>query len=142
MRFLDANVFIYAYYKPKRQLTQKEKYMKDYAKKIITNISQGKEEVITTVVHISEMANILKYGMPLDQLITIVRGLFMLDNVKITGVTREAYFAATELGDDLKLEVNDALAVDVMRLNGIKEIYSFDEDFDQIEGITRLPIIR
>jgi len=93
-------------------------------------------------VHISEMANILKYGMPLDQLITIVRGLFMLDKVKITGVTREAYFAATEFGDDLKLEVNDALAVNVMRLNGIKEIYSFDEDFDQIEGITRLPIIQ
>jgi predicted nucleic acid-binding protein len=39
MRFLDANVFIYAYYKPKRQLTQKEKQMKEYAKKIITDIS-------------------------------------------------------------------------------------------------------
>jgi predicted nucleic acid-binding protein len=63
----------------------------------------------------------------------------MLDNVKITGITREAYFAAAELGDDLKLEANDALAVDVMRLNNIKEIYSFDEDFDEIEGITRLP---
>ena len=79
--------------------------------------------------------------MPLDQLITVIRGLFMLDNVKIMSITREAYFAATELGDDLKLEANDALAVDVMRLNNIKEIYSFDEDFDKIEGITRLPIL-
>ena len=139
MRFLDANVFIYAYYKPKKQLTQKEKQMKEHAKKIISGVSQGKEEVIMTVVHVSEIVNILKHGMPLDQLTTIVRGLFMLDNVKIMGVTREAYFAATELGDDLKLEANDALAVDVMRLNNIKEIYSFDEDFDQIEGITRLP---
>ena len=139
MRFLDANVFIYAYYKPKKQLTQKEKQMKEYAKKIISGVSQGKEEVIMTVVHVSEIVNILKHGMPLDQLTTIVRGLFMLDNVKIVSVTREAYFAATELGHDLKLEANDALAVDVMRLNNIKEIYSFDEDFDQIEGITRLP---
>ena len=141
MRFLDANVFIYAYYKPKKQLAQKEKKMKEYAKKIISGVSQGKEEVIMTVVHVSEIVNILKHGMPLDQLTTIVRGLFMLDNVKIMGVTREAYFAATELGDDLKLEANDALAVDVMRLNDIKEIYSFDEDFDQIEGITRLPTL-
>lgn len=139
MRFLDANVFIYAYYKPKKQLTQKEKQMKEHAKKIISGVSQGKEEVIMTVVHVSEIVNILKHGMPLDQLTTIVRGLFMLDNVKIMSVTREAYFAATELGDDLKLEANDALAVDVMKLNNIKEIYSFDEDFDQIEGITRLP---
>lgn len=141
MRFLDANVFIYAYYKPKKQLTQKEKQMKEHAKKIISGVSQGKEEVVMIVVHVSEIVNILKHGMPLDQLTTIVRGLFMLDNVKIMSVTREAYFAATELGDDLKLEANDALAVDVMRLSNIKEIYSFDEDFDQIEGITRLPTL-
>ena len=141
MRFLDANVFIYAYYKPKKQLTQKEKQMKEHAKKIISNVSQGKEDVIMTVVHVSEIVNILKHGMPLDQLTALIRGLFMLDNVRIMDVTREAYFAATELGDDLKLEANDALAIDIMRLNDIKEIYSFDEDFDQIEGITRLPTL-
>jgi predicted nucleic acid-binding protein len=45
----------------------------------------------------------------------------MLDNVKIHGVTREAYFAAAELGEDLRLEPNDALAVDVMRQNDKKK---------------------
>lgn len=49
MRFLDANVFIYAYYKPKRKLNQKEQLMKDQAKEIINKINQGKEEVTTTV---------------------------------------------------------------------------------------------
>jgi predicted nucleic acid-binding protein len=141
MRFLDANVFIYAYYKPKKQLTSKEKQMKEHAKKIVSNVSQEKEEVLLTVVHVSEIVNILKHGMPLDQLTAIIRGLFMLDNVKIMDVTREAYFAATEIGGDLKLEVNDALAIDIMRQNGIREIYSFDEDFDQIEDITRLPTV-
>ena len=141
MRFLDANTFIYAYYKPKRQLTPKEKKMKEHAKKIIANVSQGKEEVITTVVHISEVANILKHGISKDELETIIRGLFMLDNVEIADVTRNSYFAAIELGEDLKLEINDALAVDVMRLSGVDEIYSFDEDFNQIEGIRRLPEI-
>ena len=141
MRFLDANVFIYAYYKPKRQLTQHEKQMKESAKKIISNITRGKEEVMTTVVHVSEVVNILKHGMPLDQLTETVRGLFMLDNVKIMGVSSEAYFAATELGDDLKLEANDALAVDFMRQNDVQEIYSFDEHFNEIEGIKRLPQI-
>jgi hypothetical protein len=139
MRFLDANVFVYAYYKPKRQLTQKEKQMKEQAKRIISIVSQGKEQVTTTVVHLSEIVNILKHGMPLDQLTIIIQGLFMLDNVKIIGITGEAYFAATEFGADLKLEVNDALAVDAMKLNDIKEIYSFDEAFDKLEGIIRLP---
>ena len=139
MRFLDANVFIYAYYKPKKQLTQKEKQMKEHAKNIITNVSRGKEDVIITVIHVSEVVNILKHGLPADELNAIIRGLFMLDNLKIMDVARNEYFAAIELGDDLKLEANDALAVDVMRLNGVKEIYSFDEDFDQIDGIIRLP---
>ena len=139
MRFLDANVFVYAYYKPKKQLTQKEKQMKEQAKRIISIVSQGREQVTTTVVHLSEIVNILKHGMPLDQLTIIIQGLFMLDNVKIIGITGEAYFAATEFGADLKLEVNDALAVDAMKSNDIKEIYSFDEDFDKVEGIIRLP---
>ena len=139
MRFLDANIFIYAYYKPKKQLTEKEHQMKQHAKTIISNISKGKEEIMITVVHVSEAANILKHGMPQDQLTTIIRGLFMLDNVKIMDVTKDAYFAATELGEDLKLEPNDALAVDIMRQNNIEEIYSFDEHFSQIDGINRLP---
>ena len=139
MRFLDANVFIYAYYKPKRQLTSNEQQMKENAKKIIRNVTEGKEEVMTTVVHVSEIVNILKHGMSLDQLTDTIRGLFMLDNVKIMGVTPEAYFAATELGDDLKLEANDALAVDFMRQNGVQEIYSFDEHFNDIEGIKMFP---
>ena len=140
MRFLDANIFIYAYYKPKKQLTEKEEAMKEQAKKIISSVSQGKEQVMTTVVYISEIVNILKNGVPQDRLNHIILGLFMLDNVTIMGVTRDAYFAAAEIGEDLKLEPNDALAVDIMRQNGIAEIYSFDEHFNQIDGITKLPI--
>jgi len=139
MRFLDANVFIYAYYRPKRHLTQKEEEMKEHAKKIISDVSQGKEEVMMTVVHLSEAVNILKHGMPLERVSSIILGLFMMDNVRMHGVSREAYFAATELGEDLKLDPNDALAADVMRLNNIKEIYSFDDNFDKLQGIIRLP---
>jgi len=139
MKFLDANIFVYAYYKPKKQLTQKERQMKEQAKRIIADVSQGKEQVIMTVVHVSEAVNILKHGMPLERLTNLVRGLFMLNNVTIHGVTREAYFAAVELGDDLRIEANDALAVDVMKLSNVTEVFTFDEDFDHVEGITRLP---
>jgi uncharacterized protein len=141
MRFLDANIFIYAYYKPKKQLSEKEETMKEQAKEIISNISQGKEQVITTVVHISEVVNILKNGMPKDVLTQTILGLFMLDNVTILDVTKDVYFAAIAIGEDLKLEPNDALAADIMRQNGIREIYSFDEHFNRIDGLTKLPIL-
>ena len=139
MKFLDANVFIYAYYKPKKQLTDKEKQMKEQAKKIITDISNGKEKALTTVVHLAEIVNILKHGMPLERLTEVIRGILMLENIKVQSVTKEAYFVANELGDDLKLEANDALAIDIMRSNNVTEIFSFDRDFDHIEGITRIP---
>jgi hypothetical protein len=139
MKFLDANVFIYAYYKPKKQLSVEEKQMKEQAKKIITDVSQGREQAITTIVHVSEMVNILKHGMPPEKITDIIRGLLMLDNITVQGVSKEAYFAANELGDDLKLEANDALAIEVMNSNNVTEIFTFDEDFDRVEGIIRIP---
>jgi hypothetical protein len=141
MKFLDANLFIYAYYTPKRQLTDKEKKMKEFSKKIISDVSDGKEDVLTSVVHLSEIVNILKNSLSLEQLAGFIRGLFMLNNVKIIGVSGETYLAAVELGEELKLEANDALAIDLMLQNNINEIYSFDGHFDNLEGISRLPSI-
>ncbi len=141
MRFLDANIFVYAYYRPKKTLTEKEEAMKDQAKEIIRRVSSGEEQVTTTVVHVSEIVNILKNGMPQDQLSSLILGLFMLDNVKILDVTKDAYFAAAEISKDLKLEPNDALAIDTMRQNGIDEIYTFDEHFSNIDGIVKLPTL-
>ncbi len=67
----------------------------------------------------------------LETLINMVLGILMLDNIKIIGVkigvNKETYFAATELRRDLKLDPNDALTVEIMRLSGIKEVYSFDQ---------------
>jgi uncharacterized protein len=64
------------YYRPKKTLTQKEQSMKEQAQKIISDISQGKEQVMTTVVHISEMVNILKNGMQREMLTQTILGLF------------------------------------------------------------------
>ena len=124
MRFLDSNIFIYAFYKPKRQLTTLEKAMKDSSKRIINDIENGKESVVTTVVHLSEMVNILKHSFTVKQLGEIVTGLIMLDNVEVLGIGKNEYFAATELGQEFGLDSNDALAVQVMQSKGLAEIYS------------------
>lgn len=139
MKFLDANVLIYAYYKPRRQLTNREKAMKTLAKKVVTDINEGEEEVMTTVVHLSEMANILKQGVSLEMLHEVLFGFLTASNVHVVGVTREDYFAANELGVELGLDPNDALSVQVMRLHGISEVYSFDRGFEGVEGVVRLP---
>jgi predicted nucleic acid-binding protein len=101
----------------------------------------GKEQALTTVIHISEIVNILKNGMSKEALTKTILGLFMMGNITILDVTRDEYFAAVAIGGDLELEPNDALAVDIMRQNAVTEIYSFDEHFSKVSGITRLPKI-
>ncbi|MBS7249478.1 MAG: hypothetical protein KIH08_02635 [Candidatus Freyarchaeota archaeon] len=45
--------------------------------------------MLTTVVYLSEIVNILKHIMSLEQLTGTILGLFMLRNVKIVGVSKE-----------------------------------------------------
>jgi len=135
-RFLDANVFIYAYYKPKGALSEEQKRMKEQAKKIIRRVNEG-EEVVTTVVHLSEVANILKRGLPTRDLHALLLSLCSMDNVKVVGVTKEDYMEAIDMMKDIGLDPNDCLAVKIMRMERIEEIYSFDKAFDNVEGVRR-----
>ena len=139
MRFLDANIFIYAFYKPKGRLTEKQKFMKEKAKEIVRKLIEGKEKFITTVVHISEVANILEKALSIEALNSILTTLYSLENLKIVGITEEEYLIAIELMKKYKVDVNDCLAIYIMKKEGIKEIYSFDKDFNKIEEIRRLP---
>jgi len=59
LRFIDASVFLYAFLKPKRRVSEDVLELKENAKRILSRIEEG-EEVVTTVVHLSEIANILE----------------------------------------------------------------------------------
>ncbi len=137
MRFVDASVFLYAYLKPKKELPSKLKTLKENAKKIIGRIEEG-EKVATTVVHLSEVANILEARIPLKQSIEIVKSIITLPNVKVWDVTSGEYRLATAMASEEEIGVNDALAVEIMRKHGINEIYSYDTDYDKIEGVKRI----
>jgi predicted nucleic acid-binding protein len=139
MRFLDANVFIYAYYKPRRPLTQSERTAKEKAKEILAAVSNGEEMVLTTVVHLSEVANILKRSLGLPGLNSLMLTILMMDSVHVEAVRPDTYMSSVELGSELGLDPNDALAVETMQAKGVHEIYSFDRDFEGVKGIKRLP---
>ena len=139
MRFLDANIFIYAYYKPRVRLDRDQKRMKNASRKIIEGINSGRIEVLTSVVHLSEVSNILKRSLSLKELKYLIETLYSLDNVIVSDVTADDYLIAAEMGEELGLDPNDALAVHLMQEKDISEVYSFDDGFEKIEGITRLP---
>ena len=137
MRFLDANIFIYAYYKPRKELSEKARWMKEESKKILRRINDGEEEVVTTVVHLSEVNNFLKKSMDMASLQNLFLELYSLENFKIVGVSAKDYLAAIAMMAETGLDANDCLALKVMKDMGITEIYSFDRGFERF--VRRLP---
>jgi hypothetical protein len=132
--FVDANVFVYAFLKPKRKLQPHEQKIKDAAKKIVTRINEG-EETITSVVHFSGICNILEDHLPFKEACTIEKGLLLMDNIAIKEVSEEDYLKALAIAEDQQVGANDALAYVLMKEAGITRIYSFDKDFNEFKDI-------
>ena len=137
MRFIDSNVFIHAYIKPKRMLQEHERLIKESAKEIIRRVNDG-EEVLTTVVHLGEMANLLENFMRHDAALRVIRGILLKENIEVIEVSPEDYFSALPIAEEYGVSLNDALAYIVMRERDMREIYSFDKDFDRFTDIVRI----
>jgi len=135
--YVDASVLVYAYLKPKRRLQPHEASVKDAAKKIVSRINEG-EEVATSVVHFSEVCNVLEDYLPLEEALTIEKGLLLRDNIAIYEVSEEDYLNALSVAEDQQVGANDALAYVVMKEAGLRKIYSFDKDFDAFKDINRM----
>jgi predicted nucleic acid-binding protein len=135
--YVDANVFIYAFLKTKRQLQPSELKMKEAAKKIVARISAG-EKMATSVVHFSEVCNILEDYIPFEEAVLLEKGLLYRENVVICEVTQQDYLKAISLAEDYNVGTNDALAYILMKKENIQTIYSFDKDFDIFTDIQRV----
>jgi uncharacterized protein len=135
--YIDANVFIYAFLKTKRQLQPTELKIKEAAKKIVSRINAG-EKVVTSVVHFSEVCNILEDYLPFQEAVLLEKGLLYRENILICEVTQQDYLQAMAITEDHHLGVNDALAYTLMKKEGTQTIYSFDKDFDTFKDILRV----
>ena len=135
--FVDANVFVYAFLKPKRKLQPHEEHIKNTAKKIITRINEG-EETVTSVVHFSEICNVLEDYLSIEEAVTLEKSLIFIDNILIKQVSEEDYLKALAIAEDQQIGTNDALAYVLMKEAGLNRIYSFDKDFDGFKDINRI----
>lgn len=135
-RFIDANVFLYAFISTKRKLSEKDSKLKQASKAIVERIEKG-EKVMTSAVHLSEISNVLEDVMP-KSAIEIVESIVLNENIEIVSVGKEEYAASLEMAKIHGAGINDCVAAVIMSEKNIKEIYSFDTDFDKITGITRI----
>ena len=135
MKFVDASVFIHAFIKPKRELKPHEVKIKQAAQKIVKRINE-EEKIAISVANMTEIANLLEPYMSLDGALSIEE--FLIRSAKLVTVNKQQYLEALKIAKEKRVGLNDALTYVVMLKNKIYEIYSFDKDFDKLEGIKRL----
>ena len=137
MRFLDSSTFLYAYIKPRRQPPPEVADDKRRAQNIIRRV-QGGERVTTTVVHVSEIANILEARAPLRYSRSMVQDILNLSSITVASVDSARLLRSIQEAEKWEIGINDALAYSVMVERGLHEIYSFDKHFDTLPELTRL----
>ena len=130
MRFIDANVFIYAILKPKITLPEAVRRKKAAAKEIFLRVNAG-EPVTTTTVHVSEVANVLEDAAGLSFAVDFLSALLLKSNLVVEPVSVDDYRESILLAQKSAISINDALAILIMERQGIDEIYTFDRHFTQ-----------
>lgn len=132
MRFIDANVFIYAVLKPKRELNEKEQALKNASKEIFKRVNDG-EEVMTSVVHLSEVANVLEDAANLSFAISFLKDILFKRNVIVEEVNDKDYIESVLVAEVKRISINDALAYLLMKRKEIDEIYTFDKHYENLD---------
>jgi len=135
MRFLDSSVFLHAYLLPHRKLKPEEEKLKERAKKIIQRIDSGEEDVLITVIHVSEIVNMIESWLGLQESISILARILSLKNISIIEVNESDYEEALAISSRYNISINDAIAYLKMKENNINEIYTFDKHFKNLPGI-------
>ena len=137
MRFLDSNIVLYAYLKPKKGVELPDDILerKAISKKIVERIEKGLEDVIISTVHLAEILNIISAKLGVEKSILFLAKILTLKNVKIMEVSKDTYKRALEVSMKKNIEPNDAVAIVIMRDFKCDEMYTFDSDFLILEDI-------
>jgi uncharacterized protein len=130
MRFIDANVFIYAVLKPKTALPEAVLQKKNAAKEIFLRVNAG-EPVTTTTVHLSEVANVAEDAAGIPFAGDLLSAILTKPTINVEPVTGNDYRESILFARKSAISINDALAVLIMERQGIREIYTFDRHFKQ-----------
>jgi len=131
MRFIDANLFI-------RYFTRDDEEKAEDVLKLLKRVEKNEEKVITSPLVIFELVFTLEsyYKVTRMEIKELLHPIFNLRGLRLD--SRDTFESALELYSQSKLSFADAFNACFMRKREIKEIYSFDEDFDQVEGIKRV----
>lgn len=134
MRFIDANIFL-------RHVTGDDSTKAKACLDLFLHVQDGREEVTTTEAVIAEVVFVLRSRRHYDVAAETVRDLLapLLNLPGLSLAHKTAHLRALDLmATHDELDYEDALSVMHAKRQGIGEIYSYDTDFDRVEGVIRV----
>ncbi len=129
--YVDANVIL-------RFLTGSPPEMAARARALFEAVEQNRIILFVEEIVIAETVWVLKsfYGYSSDEILRTVQALLSHDGLEAHD--KPGLLAALNLFAEKNIDFADALVAVHMKQQGLQEIFSFDEHFDRLSGITRL----
>ena len=131
MRFLDTNILL-------RYFTKDDEEKARKALALLQRIEKGEEKVETSLPVIFETIFTLQryYKVPRSRIKDLLLLVLRLRGLRLPAKT--LCIAALDIFVKRNISYADAFNAVYMQSKGMTEIYSWDEDFDRIEGINRI----
>lgn len=135
MRFLDTNIIL-------RYLTRDDEAKAQACFELFQRVKTGSEEVLVSEAIITEVAYVLSskrgpYRLSHEEVRSRLAPIISLRGLRLP--QKRLYLRALErYASSPSLDIEDALAIAHMERQGIREILSYDTDFDGIVGLKRV----
>ncbi len=128
--FVDTNIFL-------RYLTKDEPSKFEKCREIFKKAIKGEITLITSGLVIAELVWTLLsyYKVPKPEVIEKISAILATDNLHLPD--KDALADALVLYARKNIDFINAYNATLMRYQGLRQIYSYDEDFDAIEDIER-----
>ncbi|MDP6550430.1 MAG: type II toxin-antitoxin system VapC family toxin [Dehalococcoidia bacterium] len=133
IRFLDTNILL-------QHLAREDEQKAIGCRELLLRLERGEEVVVATDIVIFEAVYILQsrrhYGLSRSRIRQLLEPIIALRGLRLP---RKALYArAFDLYDNTSISFADAYNAAYMESRGLTEVYSYDTDFDRVEGITRV----
>jgi predicted nucleic acid-binding protein len=130
-KFLDTNIFL-------RYFTKDDEKKAYDVLALLKRIERNEEKVISSPLVIFEVIFTLQsyYKLPREEIKELLLPILNLRGLKLP--FKSVFEKALEMFPQVNIPFTDIFNYYFMVEEGIKEIYSYDEDFDKFEGIKRL----
>jgi predicted nucleic acid-binding protein len=135
MRFLDTNIIL-------RYLTRDDEAKAEACSQLFQRVKLGEEELFTCEAIVTEVAYVLSssrapYRLSHEEVRARLLPILALRGVRLP--QKRVYLRALDLyASSSFLDFEDALAVAHMEQRGVREIVSYDKDFDRVTALQRV----